>query len=299
MHKLGPLIGATLLCCIAGAQQPKHSAGHPSAVSHYSSAPFTDQVAPHYPGNDARAIFQVLATRLATGKDEFETSDQYSKKRESMRDLPIVGSINEHSRLAFVIPSAPGNHLELTAESDIIATYVADKQRMFVHILTDKVSQAGQGDNPSALGFIWGGDEPSFGLYKGSNAYGASTRVEKKVSTIYGVAFDINYGDWTHYSRRFSGTGDGIEVSFEVDPREAKELKPRLRAMVICKLRTEPLLTSYVHQNPTIQSPYDFATTFRFLHVTPLEVWVFDDLTGKVLVKSSEVFAELPQEANN
>jgi hypothetical protein len=269
--------------------EAQRAASKPDSTGSYSAKPFDGKVPSHFMGNDVRQIVLSLEAHGISGKGEFETSAEYQRRLNSLEDLPIAGTLTRKSTIGIVIPSARDNHLDYTYNSDLIISYDADKEQMHVNLISGKTMKPGETDDPRSLAIIWGGNEPTFRTYMGSNSFGVKIKVSEERSLVYGIAFDVPDGTWRGESD-LSGTGKGINFSFKLPVERAKVMKSRLRALVICRIKDGEVMEGFEHLKPTLEAPNDVFTTYKYLHIQPSEVWIFDYETGEVFTKSINSF---------
>lgn len=132
---------------------------NPAAVNptnKYASTPFNPELTllpSRFKGHDADLIFHALRLQdIEAGKDEFETTAKWEKRKEAIYGKPLVGTVDDRSIFAFVIP--------------IKTKYNADEQRMYYNM------EMG-GD-----GMLWRSETFHYQPYLGSNAFGVTRRVQ-------------------------------------------------------------------------------------------------------------------------
>ncbi len=272
-------------------------------TSAYSQLPFSGTLGPHYMGNDLRQIYDTLASRLGTNQDgfgnqgEFETTLEYQARIRRAVDTPIANGIKLGSQVAFVIPSPLHNNLEYF---DIFLTtrYNADQGTMLVQFYPSLTYQLGEpndiyslNDRPNdlhSIALLWGGSNPSFKSWTASNAFGASVEVKDEKYDAYGLAFDLSQPLETQ--KLLELIGEGADASFLVPADEARIIKDRLRVLVVCELKDDPLMAATDYHKATITDPNETTARYKYLHVAPIGLWIFDEATGKVYLKRSAIF---------
>jgi hypothetical protein len=269
--------------------QTVHQAVHRPAPA-YSSFSFSGTVTPHFMGNDLRRICDALSGRISSDKGEFETTTEYKARLRTVLDKPIVGDINATSDLAFVIPSPLHNHLDELDDVYLTTIYDADKAKMIVWIHPAMTFQVGEPsdvqsvlDRPKdvhSVAIIWGANTPQYKSWNASNSFGASVKVSEQQYDAYGLAIDLER-PWTKYKIAGLITGGG-SVQFSVPANEAKLIKGRLKVLVVCRMKDNPLMSGMNYHKATMTSPNETTAHYKYLHITPVSLWIFDDETGKV-----------------
>lgn len=254
-------------------------------------------------GNDLRQIYNTLASRLGANQDgvgnqgEFETTLEYQARIRLAIDTPIADGIKAGSEVAFVIPSSLQNNLEYF---DIFLTtsYDADQGKMLVQFYPSLTYQLGEpkdiyalNDRPNdlhSIALLWGGSNPFFKSWTASNAFGASVVVKDEQYDAYGLAFDL--GHPLEKQKLLALIGEGAAASFLVPVEEARIIKNRLRVLVLCELKDNPLMSATDYHKATITDPNETTARYKYLHVAPIGLWIFDEETGKVYLKRSAIF---------
>ena len=73
--------------------------------------------------------------------------------------------------------------------------------------------------------------------------------------------------------------------SFKVEPKAAEQLLESTRLLILCKL-TDPFATSETVQlQGTPEKPREYLALHEYLQVRLLELWFYDVVTGRILVK--------------
>jgi hypothetical protein len=256
----------------------------------YSSASFSGTVTPHFMGNDLRQICDALSGRISSHKAEFETTAEYQAKLHDAINKPVTGSIKAGRDLAFVIPSPLHNHLDEVNDGYLTTVYDADHAKMTVVIHIAMTFQPGEPgdvqsllDRPSdvhSVAIIWGANAPAYKSWNASNSFGASVKVLEQNYDAYGLALDLNH-PWNQ-DKIATLITEGGSVAFSVPVQEARLIKDHLKVLIICRIKDDPLLVGTDHHKATMASPKEETARYKYLHVTPVSLWVFDDETGKV-----------------
>jgi hypothetical protein len=89
-------------------------------------------------------------------------------------------------------------------------------------------------------------------------------------------------------------------IRVRVPIEEAPALKRRLAVLWVCRPRGDsqaPTVSGYTSKKPTLQSPYEERLNHHTLRVHLLSLWVFDEETGRILMKLDQPMAkEKPSE---
>ncbi len=256
-------------------------------TSAYSSVSFSGTVTPHFMGNDLRHICDALSSRIPSHKGEFETTAEYQARVRNAIAQPIIGNIKAGSDLAFVIPSPLHNHLDELYDVDLITAYDADHAKMTVLIHTAMTFQPGDVqsllDRPMdihSVAIIWGANAPAYKSWSASNSFGASVKVVEQNYDAYGLAIDLER-PWKQ-DKIATLITEGGSVAFSVPVEEARFIKDRLKVLIVCRIKDNPLMSGTDYHKATMTSPSETTARYKYLHITPVSLWVFDDETGKV-----------------
>jgi hypothetical protein len=276
-------------------RQPSHR-----TIPTYSSASFSGTITPHFMGNDLRHICDALSGRTSSHKGEFETTAEYQARLRNAIDKPIIGDIKAGSDLAFVIPSPLHNHLDELYDVDLTTAYDADSAKMTVLIHTAMTFQPGEPDDIKSLlarpmdihsvAIIWGANAPAYKSWNASNSFGASVKVLEQNYDAYGLAIDLESS--RKQDRVATLITEGGSVAFSVPAAEARLIKDHLKVLIVCRIKDNPLLVGADHHKATMTSPQETTARYKYLHIAPVSLWVFDDETGKVYLTTDGDFLD-------
>jgi hypothetical protein len=222
-----------------------------------------------FQGSDARLIFSRLEEQSKTrSKGEFETSASYSARLGSMGTAPLFGRLSISSPIGFVTGHGRLGRVE--------TEYDADAGAMHVTLRTI-------GD-----GITWSDSTLAHYFYVGQNGFGAKRRVEHYTQEF--IALEISNGDavgLVEVPNRDvpSMTDSAISITVPMDLRDARQVKGSLRMLLICRL-VEPFIkneTGFVEA--TFNNPYEEKHINKGLIIKILEIWLFDQATGRVYSK--------------
>jgi hypothetical protein len=264
------------------------SAAHPAGLG-YSEDAFTGSIGPHYAGHDLRTIYRVLEGRLSP-KGEYEKTSEYQDRLRRAIDEPIVGGLKPSGLFAFVFKPKRSFDLE-----GAYLEYDADTEEMTVNLNStqDDRNYPDNREGESSRAFIWTEDSKSRS-YVGSNAFGASAEVTSSNAERYALLFDISNGRMPREGERFQLPVTNAKVRFHLSVAEARNLSDRLRVLVVCSIKEPPVTNGNAYNAPTISHPIEIAIKDNYLHVSLDSIWVFDDETGKVYVKSTDAISSVP-----
>jgi hypothetical protein len=280
------------LLCVTGTAWAGQAqlAGSSSVFAQNVPDDASSTVGPGYTGLDPAAIVRELeATGITKPKSEYETSADYQRRISTLPSQSGSYGLSLDGELAFVLNGPTVN--VAVPSGGVKFNYDANKRLMDVEIQIDKTD----------FGLDW---LPALSLrsailrsdrYMGENTYGATAEVTSILSREFGVT--IENGTWLTPARAGSLSLEqtGVTLPLPMPPAVAKDFADHLRVLLICRL-TSPWLreTSFVGSGATIQSPYEGVTIYKYLHISPEALWVFDDRDGKVIAKftSSSLAAE-------
>ena len=289
------------LCAVACFAVPRHEALAQTAGSqkargpgqeraHAPSAPVQtyasseldrtiEKLPPDFNGHDIASVYSALEERKRQSeKSEFETTEQWHRREETLLLDPIVGRMTVGSIWAFVI-------------DDVSSVYDADNQVLQIHVPLHSVrSSTGLASNFFST---WAKFEGVQSSYLGTNGFGATIEVHNTRYTIHHVAFG-NAQSFPmaevedHYSWSSAGwavTGGGFRVSVPSGPDTAKQMKQELSALAVCKLTAPFAVSDYYSESATVGSPYASQYRDDYVITELLEVWAYDRKSGVIHAK--------------
>jgi hypothetical protein len=242
-----------------------------------------DKLAPGFTGHNIKAIFNDLVTKKNNAlKGEFETTAEFEARLQRQAQEPILGKLDRNGYFAFVIKNTSGETF-----------YDADLQVMTIAIALHSGDESiYKNSNKKAL---VSQAESKREQYEGSNAYGAKATVTRHLGINYDVAFS-NYSRFGVSKYIDSGTRsrghtedffakDVFMVRIPMDVALAKEVKSKLQILAIVKLLEPYTYEGSFYDKPTISRPDEYFIQYHFLNTELLELWIFDESTGKVFSK--------------
>ena len=158
---------------------------------------------------------------------------------------------------------------------DIRSVYDADNQVLQVYVpLHEMHSSGGLASNFRSMWAKFQGTDSS---YVGTNGFGAIAEVHNTYYTIHHVAFGN--------AQAFPTADDKFQVRVPSGPDAARQMKPELSALAVCRL-TAPFSTSlYYSERATVSSPYATQNQESYVITELLEVWIYDRKSGVIRVK--------------
>ncbi len=230
------------------------------SLSGYGQTPFRfqstlDTLPANYQGNSvidiAKAISRLQGNdpQKLTEKGEFETSIDYAKRLEEYKKKLPVETVSNR----FVL-----------VKNYQLAEYDADSQILNVRTAFTHVEDG-------AVVLI--DSDSQRGSYAATNAYGAIITVTTTSNSSYWIKFVP------------TSFPEPVVSQIKLDIPSAKSIKPNLRTLVYFELVLPYLESDITSEKATFSSPRESKnTTFRYL-AKPLEIWFFDQVTGKVYFK--------------
>jgi hypothetical protein len=226
-------------------------------------------------------LFFALESKFK-GKGEFETTEAYNQRMETLLAQPVLGSLTPRSALTAVIGLTSGSkYSELT--------YDADAQQLSVDKSLDKVPfDLENYDRNSKLRVLPTGldFEKQVRTYMGQNAFGRKARVVEKeryvcdliLLNLYQLGFKKGEYD------ELLGQGN-IKFDLTMDPATAQKVKQSLKLLVIFQVGAPYVSTSKEYDSATIDNPVDLTTRKFFVYADVSEVWLYDSKTGEVYAR--------------
>jgi len=284
------VISSASFAVIANAQSPSSrptttAAKHPPSgrtPQKYGLEAFSGTIAPGFVGNNLQLIYDAIDKQINSPKGEFETSAEYEKRVQDERAKPLIGNIKIDSMLGFVPEIGYFN---------VAKKYDADAGEMTVSVSIQRSFE------PSAGGFHDSFRSPSITwrkqitshTYIGSNAFGAMAKVTQDDDDIYALKFDLG----AKYNEKDWSLVDDLEFQFPMAANKARSTQDHLRLLIVCHIiKDNPVSTGTHSIEATLSDPLGITETFKYLHVVPEEVWVFDQVTGAVYLRHSGIFPD-------
>jgi len=233
----------------------------------------TERIPVSFLGHDIEQIYNAFDRRKkAEQKDEFETKEQYQRRLAAQAEKPLFGSVGPDAVFAFV--ASPTSQ------------YDADSQILTVTIETSNVWKSAE-INGSRLGLFIKRGEVITKESTRQNAYGAKVEIKETDSTHFELAI---HNHLTFKTEKVLGEdhtgGETVFVGrINLSPAKAKAIKNNLAALILTKLTTPNISDGAIYIEPTFDFHYEYFTKMCYVNVNLLEIWIYDKLTGEVIIK--------------
>ncbi len=225
----------------------------------------------HYKGSDAKAIYlNLLQTVRSLQKNEFETQQEYQARIEKVKRSLNEGIAHQHFAGTYELPNSKNMRVP-PLDTSTTVSYDAETKKLTVHYTKGKYSSGDKRVLRSKY-------EGSTSHYIGSNAFGASVRVERTVSTSYCFQMkDIRLDD------------DVVFVA-NLDPKKAKAVSDKLALLFVFNVE-DPYIDKddYESRQAKFDNPYEESHTIHNIAVKPTEAWLFNYETGEILAKNKSL----------
>jgi hypothetical protein len=119
--------------------------------------------------------------------------------------------------------------------------------------------------------------------YTGANQFGASTTITKTNYTLASV-FLVN-----GQKSVIDGKPGVISLPIKMEPDKAKQVKDKLRLIVVCKPTAPYLYDSVIRIKPTFDNPTDVTAHYVLLGAVASEFWVYNIETGEVYLRKKRI----------
>lgn len=196
----------------------------------------------------ANALREKTSIKLPQ-KDEFETTDQFAKRLEEFKKRQAAGIVSD--RLVLVFNSQ-------------LAVYDADSQTLDLRTTFTHLDE-------SSIAFIK--SDTTASSYIATNAFGARVNVTRTINSSYWI--------------RLLGESfrEPVVAQIKLDIPSAKAIKPNLRTIVYLKLVEPYSDVQRTSTSATFTSPSEIISSKVWYFAKPLEIWFFDQVTGKIISK--------------
>lgn len=223
---------------------------------------------PNYLGHNIAFItIRTYAAYKGIIKDEFETNEEFLKRKEAARLKPYSkdGSLNKNSLFAFSV-----------ASPQLSSTYNADKGLFDVSVYFG----SSYSDNEAAAIFL---ENEQLGQpYEAQNAFG----VKSVVTRVKVVSYELSF---IHPNFKYSLNNYRLIAEVPVRREQAITDKPYLSMLAIGNLFLDSNNPVYFGETqtskPTISNPTEFARSSFTLRMKPKEIWFYNKKTGEIYSK--------------
>jgi hypothetical protein len=270
----------------------------PSQPDKYSKAQIDlslEKLTPNYYGNNPKSILSALKNRKNTAKkDEFETSEQFEKRVENEKRLPIIGQIGLEGIFSLQTKAGKGD-----------IKYSADDSEFTIEITLDKIKEPLMSGsyNKNAKTIMLIDELISSNTHSASNSYGAIIEVKEKNYEEYQAAianfksfpFKEGISKFARDMYEFKPnprylTDDRYKVmrissKLKANTNEAKSLKENIKVLLIGKIDEPQISDSYFHAKPTRDDPAELTVMTNYIYLNLQEIWIYNQATGQIYSK--------------
>ena len=252
----------------------------------YSIIPFDlnkEKIPIAYNGIDPILLFNKLESRSTNLiKNEFETTAQYQERIAKTDSVSIIGKLNKNSYFAFKV-----NIRNLTGFK---VSYNADEQLLNVKLILQMYTNY---ELKNSFDYTRKSVElkeiSNKSIYLGSNAFGATQRIEKSKESSYHVLID----NWENFTdKRGEYETDTITCKFNLDAIHSKQIVKSIKTnnkilgcLIIGKLSHPFSCTGYSYFEPTLDSPFEYITYYKYINLQVYEIWFYNTQTGLIYSK--------------
>ncbi len=233
---------------------------------------------PAYIGHDPRAIY-----------DAFNNS----KKDSLTRNHPLLGSLNPHSTYAF--------------QARPVETFYDSREhalKIYVELTTILVNET---ENRTKRGFMVWYEPQVDGRFIYTDARGKKIEIEHVGFREYAIAFEYPAAfpieravppsiaaSMEKKSRKGNpgaNLNDTLKQEFifaslnNVPSSGMVQLRESTKLLVLCNLVPPYTASTTIHRKGTLDKPGEFRAEYAYLYVRLLELWFYDVITGKVMMK--------------
>lgn len=244
-----------------------------------------------YNGHDAMKIFAAFDKLGKLTKDEFETTEEFVKRKDKEQSKPIIGKLTSNDVYAFVIKPE--------------AIYDADGGLLTLNVSNTVTLNKFSLPNPG-IGFRLKNLTDHANFTDEQNSYGSTVRVKNSIHSQSNMVVTNSESDLSmRYKYDFSGKKikrlglDGLIIYLkELTPAIAKEYKEQVRIIFAVTLES-PFYSSGMELIPaTYNFPYSDTSTDYNVHCKVIEIWVYNLKTGKILKKEKVPQKRVPTNAD-
>jgi hypothetical protein len=270
MRNVTPTITLVLsLISVSYAQVP------PSTAFDYKPFNISREDLPsHYAGNSLGDIY--LALKSLSGfqkKDEFESTIDYKARLRKAASHPLIGSLTGDSIMAFSI-SNPA-FVAAKYDADLSVLDLSFDWLRWYDVSLDRLSVRYSRESKFRRSYVAKnrlGSKTMVSVYDTRELWLACAESDlQKIDGIKGkYPFDVSFS-----------------ASTPLPPREAKSAKQNLRVLIVGILAEQPTNSQSDFHSPTMSEPVERYTIRGVVNMTPIAIWFYDAVSGRVLVKLS------------
>lgn len=225
----------------------------------------SERVPAKFRGVSLGQFIAALEKRTPPPKGEFETSEAYQQRVARASAGPILAGVTADDTLVFVVTPSSSEY----AESGVMYSYDADGGGARVYLRPGKSGSFSLSDDPAGYTRLTLDErKASSDRYVGSNAFGATLRVDRHYYYGFGLAIP---GDIPRQ-----------DLNFQLPPKEAAREMPVMKVAVFVKLKDMNVAREEVRDAPTRDIPTDIITRSKYLKVDLLGYIAFSGIDGRV-----------------
>ncbi|MEN6615996.1 MAG: hypothetical protein ABFD12_05525 [Syntrophorhabdus sp.] len=217
-----------------------------------------------YAGHNAELLYNNIGLRQQrTKRFPGETDLQYAARIGQEITRPLVGRLDFDSTYAFrVTPSR--------------LTYNAKDQIMQARCDIKPVLESGQ--TTSRKAFVIRHQPQVDNTYTVTDKDGVKRTVEEKKFNEYGIIPVTGM-------RLPNAVSDPVEISFRMDPADAKKFQGSMNVLIIGTLETPSISYEEINRSPTAENPGTYLAKYYYLHIKLTDIWFYDAPSGKIIKK--------------
>ncbi|MGH9429863.1 MAG: hypothetical protein ACRD2L_26565 [Terriglobia bacterium] len=232
----------------------------------------------NFRGHDFSTLAAALISRRESIRayDEFETIQQRDERIKKINSNPLIGDLSIESLYAF--QSYP------LAADDMNCWYSISEEVLFSFFeVSDVLRNALRGVSLSESSLktmkeIFLADHRT--LYPSQ----PSDRIDLLRTSVAQRLVCVNPSEFEPYEKGPAGQ-KGILAKIKIPPDQARQLKPNLRALLVCKLVSPFAAEDVIRSKPSFRRPEGITSFLRFLYVSLREVWFYDLDSGQIHLK--------------
>lgn len=219
------------------------------------------QLPPMYAGHNPELLYTNIGMRKQRAQRfPSETDQQYALRVGYEITLPLMGSLDFDSIYAFRITPAK-------------IIYNAKERVMQVRCDLRPVMEAAGATSKRAFMVRY---QPQLdNAYMIKNKDGTSKTIEERKFSEYSV-IPVNDISPAHL------VNDGFEVSFAMNPDDAKKYQGSMNVLIIGSLATPYISYNEINRAPTVEHAGTYLARYHYLHIKLLDIWIYDATSGKI-----------------
>lgn len=281
---LSMLIGVALSAYAYAGKPPRQ--GKTTRSPHgFLTGPFDssqERLPPGFRGHDLRglSIFLDQTIEPSLKKNEFETEGEYRDRLNRLETEPFWGAMRMKDSFAFCLSPELG----VLGGPEYDAAGETFDWKLIGHSTWEGLTTI---PDPYFTNLCVH-DFTDLGSYVATNAFGATVKVDKWASTYVCLRFPMNMQ--AQDSQVVRRDGSSIVLHFQVPRPEAREVKDRLRVLLVGRVVDLQTKRGGELVKPTIDKPQDVLYFYQHIKFLPTEIWVFDQVSGAVYLRTAVTF---------